>query len=64
MACRKVSRVTETTDMEESDGTNLKPIPPILFFNKLMKIAKYKYSIRTAGVRCRGVLVRRMEGKY
>lgn len=32
-------------------------------FNKLMKIAKYKYSIWTAGVRRRGVLVHRMEGK-
>jgi len=49
--------------MEEYDGTNLKPIPPILFFNNLMKIAKYKYSIRTAGVRRRRVLVCCVEGK-
>jgi hypothetical protein len=32
MACRKVNRVAETTIMEESDGTNLKPVPPILLF--------------------------------
>jgi hypothetical protein len=30
--------VTETRNMDESNGTNLKPILPILFFNKLMKI--------------------------
>jgi hypothetical protein len=30
MACRKVNRVTETTNEEESDGRNLKPIRPIL----------------------------------
>ena len=39
-ACRKLI-VTETTNMGESNGTNLKPIPPIIFFIKLMKIAKY-----------------------
>jgi len=41
MVCRKVNRVTETTNTGESNGTNLNPIPPILFFNKLMKIGKY-----------------------
>jgi len=41
MACRKVNRVTETTNKEESDGINQKPIPPILFFNKHLKIRKY-----------------------
>ena len=40
-ACRKVNRVTETTNMGEFNGTNLKPVPPILFFNKPMKIGKY-----------------------
>jgi len=29
---------TESTNMDESNGTNLKPLRPILFFNKLMKI--------------------------
>ena len=62
MACGKVNRVTETTNMEESDGTNLKPKPPILFFNKLMKVRKYKYSFWTAGMRCHGVLVHHTEG--
>jgi len=33
--------VTGTTHMGESNGTNLKPIPMILFFNKLMKIGMY-----------------------
>jgi len=41
MACRKVNRVTESTNTGESNGTNLKPIPPILFLNKPMKIGKY-----------------------
>jgi len=41
MVCKKVNRVTETTNMGESNGTNLKPVPPILFFNKLVKIGKY-----------------------
>ena len=41
MVCRKLNRVTETTNMGKSNGTNLKPIPPILFFNKLMKIGQY-----------------------
>jgi hypothetical protein len=41
MAGRKVNRVTGTTHIGESNGTNLKPIPTILFFNKLMKIGKY-----------------------
>jgi hypothetical protein len=36
-----MNRVVETTSMRESNGTNLKPIPPILFFNKRMKIRKY-----------------------
>jgi len=31
-AGRKVHRVTGTTHMGESKGTNLKPIPTILFF--------------------------------
>jgi hypothetical protein len=34
----KMWTVTETASMEESNGTNLKPISPILFFNKCMKI--------------------------
>jgi hypothetical protein len=50
--------------MGESNGINLKPIPPILFFNKLMKIGKYYYSIWTAGVRGRGVLVLHPHGKH
>jgi hypothetical protein len=37
----KENRGTRTTHMEEFNGTNLKPIPTIPFFNKLMKIAKY-----------------------
>jgi hypothetical protein len=41
MACRKVNRVTEITNIGESNGKNLKPIPPILFLNKLMKIGKF-----------------------
>ena len=60
---QEANRVTETTNMGESNGTNLKPIPPILFFNKLMKITKYYYPVRTAGVRGRGVLVRRADGE-
>jgi hypothetical protein len=39
-ACRKPT-VTETTNMEESNGTNLNPISSILFFNKVMKIGEY-----------------------
>jgi len=62
MACRKLT-VTQTTHMGQSNGTNLKPISPILFFNKLMKIGKYQYSVWTAGVRGCGVLVCRTEGK-
>jgi hypothetical protein len=31
----------ETASMGKLNGTNLKPITPILFFNKLMKIAEY-----------------------
>jgi len=54
---------TETTNMKESDGTNLKPIPPMLFSYKLMKIGKYKYSVLTAGLRHSGVLVYCREGK-
>jgi hypothetical protein len=38
---QEAKRVTETTNMGESNGTNLKPIPSILFFNKLMKIGEY-----------------------
>jgi len=38
---QEANRVTETTNMGECNGTNLKPIPPIIFFNKLMKIVKY-----------------------
>jgi hypothetical protein len=33
--------VTETTNMDESNGTNLNPISSILFFNKVMKIEEY-----------------------
>jgi len=29
---QEANRVTETTNMGEYNGTNLKPIPPILFF--------------------------------
>jgi hypothetical protein len=29
--------------MEEYNGTNLKPIPPIYFLNKFMKSAEYHY---------------------
>jgi len=63
MACRKVKRISETTNMEESDGTDLKPILPIHFFNKFMKIEKCKYSDQTSGMRCRGILVCRGDGK-
>jgi hypothetical protein len=35
---RNTNSVTQTMNMDESNGTNLKPIPPILFFNKLMNI--------------------------
>jgi len=40
---QEANRVTETTNMGQSNGTNLKPVPPIYiyFFNKLMKIRKY-----------------------
>jgi len=38
---QEANRVTETTNMGECNGTNLKPIPSILFFNKLMKIREY-----------------------
>jgi len=38
---QEANRVTETTNMGESNGTNLKQIAPILFFNKLIKIGKY-----------------------
>jgi hypothetical protein len=41
MARRKLNTVTETTNMGESNGTNLKPIAPILFFNRFLKIAEY-----------------------
>jgi len=34
MACRKLNRVTETTNMGESNVINLKPVSQILFFNK------------------------------
>jgi hypothetical protein len=38
-AGRNTNSVTETTNMDVSNGTNLKPILPVLFFfNKLMKI--------------------------
>jgi hypothetical protein len=55
--------VTETASMEECNGTNLKPIPPILFFNKRMKIGDVlvQYSIGTAGMRDCGVLVLRLD---
>jgi hypothetical protein len=32
---RNVNRVTENTNMGESNGTNLKPILPILFLTSL-----------------------------
>jgi hypothetical protein len=32
---------TETTVMEESNGINGKPVPPIVFFNEFMKVGKY-----------------------
>jgi len=38
---QEANRVTETINMGEFNGTNLKPLSPILFFNKLMKIRKY-----------------------
>ena len=62
-ACRKMNRVTETTNMGQSNGTNLKPVPPILFFHNLMKFRKYSYSSQTAGLKDHRVLVRCMEGK-
>jgi hypothetical protein len=40
-ACRKLNTVTETTNIRESNGTNLKPIAPILFFNEFLKITEY-----------------------
>jgi hypothetical protein len=33
--------VTETTNMEESNGTNLNPLSSIIFLNKVMKIGEY-----------------------
>jgi len=38
---QEANRITETTNIGESNGTNLKPVPSILFFNKLMKIWEY-----------------------
>jgi hypothetical protein len=35
---RNMNNVTQTTNMDESNGTYLKPILPILFVNKLMNI--------------------------
>jgi hypothetical protein len=63
MTCRKLNRVTENTTMGESNGTTLKPLPPIFLLNKLMQFGKYKYCGRTAGVRGRRVLGRLAEGK-
>jgi hypothetical protein len=37
---QEANGVTETTNMGESNGTNPKPVTPILFFNKLMKLGK------------------------
>jgi hypothetical protein len=31
-----MNKVIETTGMGESNDTNLKPIPPLLFYNKLI----------------------------
>ena len=36
-ACRKLNTVTETTNMGESNGTNLKPIAPIHFFKQVFE---------------------------
>jgi hypothetical protein len=60
---QEANGVTETTNMGESNHTNPKQVTTILFFNKLMKIGKYYYSVRTAGVRGRGVILRRTDGK-
>jgi hypothetical protein len=57
-----MNRVTETASMRVSNGTNLKPVPPV-FFNKIMKIGKYKYSVRKGGVSGSRVLVLRQDGK-
>jgi hypothetical protein len=37
-ALHKLNRITDTTSMGKSNDTNLKPLLPILFFNKHMKI--------------------------
>ena len=37
-ARRNTSSGTESIHMDESNGTNPKPLRPIVFFNKLMKI--------------------------
>jgi len=34
---QEANRVTETTNMGESNGTNLKAIPPIIFLTSLRK---------------------------
>jgi hypothetical protein len=58
-----VNRVAETTNMGESNGRNLRPVLPVLFLKKLMKIAEYEYFVQTAGVRGHGVLILCMDGK-
>jgi len=57
------NRATESTNMEGSNGTNLKPIAPILFFNKRMKVAEYIYSAWTGGLKGRGVYILRADRK-
>jgi hypothetical protein len=54
-AGRNTNSVTQTTNMNESNGTNLKPILPILFFfDKLMNIGMLfhnKSSSRVKGLK-------------
>jgi hypothetical protein len=46
-----MNKVTETINMRDGNDTSLKPILPILFFNKLMKIAEQQYSAQRGSVK-------------
>jgi len=49
--------------MGESIVKNLKLIPKVFVNKKLIKIGKYKFSSRTAGMIGRGILVRLTVGE-
>ena len=40
-SCRKLKSDTQTTIMDECNGTNVKPVSPLDFFDERMKIGKY-----------------------